>query len=60
MSYVSALGREYNMPLPMVNQLLSVLDIAKASGLGDENTTGLVKLWERMAQVEVKGEGVGQ
>jgi 3-hydroxyisobutyrate dehydrogenase-like beta-hydroxyacid dehydrogenase len=60
MSYVSALGREYNMPLPMVNQLLSVLDIAKASGLGDENTTGLVKLWERMAGVEVRGEGVGQ
>jgi len=60
MGYVSALGREYNMPLPMVNQLLSVLDIAKASGLGDENTTGLVKLWERMADVEVRGEGVGQ
>jgi 2-hydroxy-3-oxopropionate reductase len=60
MSYVSALGREYNMPLPMVSQLLSVLDIAKASGLGDENTTALVKLWERMAQVEVRGDGVGQ
>jgi hypothetical protein len=44
----------------MVNQLLSVLDIAKASGLGDENTTALVKLWERMADVEVRGEGVGQ
>jgi 2-hydroxy-3-oxopropionate reductase len=60
MTYVSALGREYDMPLPMVNQLLSVLDIAKASGLGDENTTALVKLWERMADVEVRGEGVGQ
>ncbi len=60
MSYMSALGREYNMPLPMVNSLLSVLDIAKASGLGDENTTGLVKLWERLANVEVRGDGVGQ
>ena len=60
MGYVSALGREYNMPLPMVNQLLSVLDIAKASGLGDENTTALVKLWERMSNVEVRGERVGQ
>lgn len=60
MSYVSAFGREYNMPLPIVNQLLSVLDIAKASGLGDENTTALVKLWERMANVEVRGDGVGQ
>jgi len=60
MGYVSALGREYNMPLPMVNQLLNVLDIAKASGLGDENTTALVKLWERMSNVEVRGEGVGQ
>jgi 3-hydroxyisobutyrate dehydrogenase-like beta-hydroxyacid dehydrogenase len=60
MTYVSALGREYNMPLPIVNQLVNVLDIAKASGLGDENCSALVKLWERMANVEVKGEGVGQ
>jgi 2-hydroxy-3-oxopropionate reductase len=60
MGYVSALGREYNVPLPMVNSLLNVLDLAKASGLGDENTTALVKLWERMANVEVRGEGVGQ
>ena len=60
MTYVSALGREYNLPLPMVNSLLNVLDLAKASGLGDENTTGLVKLWERVAGVEVRGDGVGQ
>jgi len=51
--------REYNQPLPMVNALLGVLDIAKASGLGDENSSALVKLWERVAQVEVRGEGVG-
>jgi hypothetical protein len=60
MNYMSTLGREYGQPLPMVNQLVNVLDIAKASGLGDENTSALVKLWERMGNVEVRGEGVGQ
>jgi len=60
MSYMSAVGREYNLPLPMVNSLLNVLDLAKASGLGDENTSALVKLWERVANVEVRKDGVGQ
>ena len=60
MGYMSAVGREYNVPLPMVNSLLNVLDLAKASGLGDENTNALVKLWERVSQVEVRRDGVGQ
>lgn len=60
MYYVSSLGKEMNVPLPMVNQLLSVLDLAKASGLGDENTTALVKLWERVNGVEVKSDKFGQ
>ena len=60
MSYMSAVGREYNLPLPMVNSLLNVLDVAKASGLADENASALVKLWERVAQVEVRRDGVGQ
>jgi 3-hydroxyisobutyrate dehydrogenase-like beta-hydroxyacid dehydrogenase len=55
MNYVSSLGRELNVPLPMVNSLLSVLDLAKASGLGRENTNALVKMWERVSDVEVKG-----
>lgn len=59
MSYMSAVGREFNLPLPMVNSLLNVLDLAKASGLGDENTSALVKLWERVANVEVRKDGVG-
>ncbi len=56
MSYVSALGREETVPLPMVNTLLTVMDMAKAEGLGDENTTALVKLWERASKVEVRGQ----
>jgi len=59
-AYMSAVGRELNLPLPMVNSLLNVLDLAKAQGLGNENSTALIKLWERVAQVEVKREGVGQ
>jgi len=54
MAYVSSVGRELNMPLPMVNSLLNVLDIAKASGLGRENTNALVKLWEKVGNVEVR------
>ena len=56
MYYVSSLGKELNVPLPMVNSLLNVLDMAKASGLGDENTTGLIKMWERINGVEVKSD----
>ena len=55
MNYMSSLGRELNVPLPMVNSLLNVLDLAKASGLGRENTNALVKLWEKVSEVEVKG-----
>ena len=54
MVYVSSLGREMNMPLPMVNSLLNVLDLAKATGLGRENTNALVKLWEKASNVEVR------
>ncbi len=56
MAYVSALGRELNVPLPMVNSLLSVLDLAKATGLGRENTNALVKMWEKVSEVEVRGK----
>jgi 3-hydroxyisobutyrate dehydrogenase-like beta-hydroxyacid dehydrogenase len=56
MYYVSSLGKELNVPLPMVNSLLSVMDMAKAYGLGDENTTGLIKMWERINGVEVKSD----
>ncbi len=56
MNYVSLLGREMNLPLPLLNSLLSVLDFAKASGLGQENTNALVKMWEKVNGVEVRGK----
>jgi 3-hydroxyisobutyrate dehydrogenase-like beta-hydroxyacid dehydrogenase len=52
-SYMSALGREQGVPLPMVNSTLQVFDLATACGLGEENSNALVKLWERISQVEV-------
>jgi hypothetical protein len=42
------------MPLPMVNSPRNVLDLAKATGLGRENTNALVKLWEKVGYVEVR------
>jgi len=59
-SYVSALGKEENIPLPMVNSLLTVLDLAKATGLGGENVTALVKMWEKIAGVEARSEKFGK
>jgi 3-hydroxyisobutyrate dehydrogenase-like beta-hydroxyacid dehydrogenase len=55
MGYMSNLGRELNVPLPMVNSLLNVLDLAKATGLGRENTNALVKMYETVLGVEVRG-----
>jgi 3-hydroxyisobutyrate dehydrogenase-like beta-hydroxyacid dehydrogenase len=55
MGYMSTLGRELNTPLPMVNSLLNVLDLAKATGLGRENTNALVKMYERILWLEVRG-----
>jgi 3-hydroxyisobutyrate dehydrogenase-like beta-hydroxyacid dehydrogenase len=56
MNYMSALGRELDVPLPLVNSLLTVLDLAKASGLGRENTNALVKMYEQILNVEVRGK----
>lgn len=55
MAYLSSVGRELDAPLPLVNSLLNVLDLAKASGLGRENTNALVKLYEQILHLEVRG-----
>ena len=55
MAYLSLVGRELDAPLPLVNSLLNVLDLAKASGLGRENTNALVKLYEQILHLEVRG-----
>ena len=55
-NYVSNLGRELEAPLPLVNSLLSVLDLAKASGLGRENSNALIKMYEQILKVEVRGK----
>jgi len=55
--YVAELGQEHNVPLPMVNSALQVFDLAVAYGLADENTSGLVKMWEDIVGVTVESEG---
>lgn len=59
-SYVSALGKDVAIPLPMVNALLSVLDLAKATGLGKENVTALVKMWEQFGGVKARSDQFGK
>jgi len=57
LTYVRELGRQNNVPLPIANSVLQVLDLALAYGLGDENTSGLVKMWEDIAGVKVEAQG---
>lgn len=41
----------------MVNSLLNVFDLAKATGRGRENTNVWVKPWENVGGVEVRRVG---
>ena len=43
------------LPEKLAFVLLNVLDLAKASGLGRENTNALVKMFEQISKVEVRG-----
>jgi len=52
--YMSRMGLECNMALPMVNSTAGVLDLALAAGMGDRNADTLVQFWEKLAGVKVK------
>lgn len=57
LTYVEELGREYDVPLPIASNILQVFDLAVAYGLGEENTSALVKMWEDIAGVTVQAQG---
>lgn len=57
LKYVSQLGREYNVPLPIANSALHAYDLAMAHGLGNENANSIVKMWEEFADATVEAEG---
>lgn len=44
------------MPLPLANAAQQVYELARASGLGREDISAVVKVWEKLANVEINGK----
>lgn len=47
-------AKQLNMPIPMTSMAVQVFELARAKGLGEEDITSLVKIWEDLMQVEVR------
>jgi 3-hydroxyisobutyrate dehydrogenase len=45
------------LPLPMANAAQQVFELARASGLGREDISAVVKVWEKLADVVVQAAG---
>lgn len=45
------------LPLPMTNAAQQVFELARASGLGREDISAVVKVWEKLAGVTVRSGG---
>jgi len=52
--YITDLGRASGSPMPIANSIFNVFDLAKASGLGDENYSAVVKFYEKITGTEIK------
>lgn len=48
-------AQEANLPVPVTTAALLTFTMARSLGLDGEDTTALVKVWERLAGVEVRG-----
>ncbi|HKV46345.1 MAG TPA: NAD(P)-dependent oxidoreductase [bacterium] len=51
------LAQEVNLAVPVTSAALLTFTMARALGCDGEDTTATVKVWERMAGVEVRGTG---
>lgn len=47
-------ARQLGLPIPMGSAAIQVFETARAKGLGKEDISALVKIWEELAGVEVK------
>ena len=54
--YITELGRATGSPMPIANTIFSIYDMAKATGLGDENFSSVIKFYEQITGEEVKQE----
>lgn len=49
-------GRENNIPLPMTALATQIFESGRASGLGREDMSAIIKVWEKITNVRVAGE----
>lgn len=54
--YIEKLSRDAEVPLPMADITLQMLDMAKGLGYGDKDISCLVRAWENFVGVEVRGK----
>jgi len=54
--YIEKLSRDAEVPLPMADVTLQMLDMAKGLGYGDKDISCLVRAWENFVGVEVRGK----
>ncbi|MFZ7102774.1 MAG: NAD(P)-dependent oxidoreductase [Peptococcaceae bacterium] len=52
-------GKRLGVPLPVTNIAQQVFEIAKTKGLGKEDISAVIKVWEEMTGVEVRGDYLG-
>ncbi len=54
LAYASKVGEEVGMPVPLANSARLIYQMARDSGLGEENWTALVQFWETLTGVKVE------
>jgi 2-hydroxymethylglutarate dehydrogenase len=47
-------GREDMVPLPMTSTAVQVFEAARAEGFGKEDISSVIKVWEKLAGIEVR------
>ena len=47
-------GQEVGMPLPMTSQATNLFETARACGMGHEDMSAVIKIWEDLMNVQVR------
>ena len=50
-------SRALRVPIPMSNACMAVYEQGRAAGLGGEDMSAIIKVWERLCGVEIRAEG---
>ena len=52
-------SRAMQVPIPMSNACMAVYEQARAAGLGGEDMSAVIKIWERLCGVEIRAPKEG-